>query len=121
MNFENTVVFEDLFEIPLRNGLTKPKAVRGSGTRMVNMGELFANGRLVNTPMERVPTTEIEFEKSKLENIYILFFLFYLLIVSVLPFGNARTRVLIEPYLIIIFVTNLKNIYKSRNYFFKKT
>jgi len=62
-----------------------------------------------------------KFEKSKLENIYILFVLFYLLIVSVLPFGNARTRVLIEPYLIIIFVTNLKNIYKSRNYFFKKT
>ena len=66
MTFENTVTFEELFEIPLRNGLTKPKAVRGSGIRMVNMGELFANGRLINTPMERVPTTNAEFEKSKL-------------------------------------------------------
>ncbi|QNI62106.1 restriction endonuclease subunit S [Synechococcus sp. TAK9802] len=66
MTFENTVTFEELFEIPLRNGLTKPKAVRGSGIRMVNMGELFANGRLINTPMERVPTTSAEFEKSKL-------------------------------------------------------
>lgn len=67
MPFESTAVFGDLFDIPLRNGLTKPKAVRGSGTRMVNMGELFANSRLVNTPMERVPTTESEFEKNKLE------------------------------------------------------
>ncbi len=66
MPIENTVVFQDLFEIPLRNGLTKPKAVRGSGIRMVNMGELFANGRLIDTPMERVPTTNAEFEKNKL-------------------------------------------------------
>ena len=62
-----------------------------------------------------------KFKKSKLESIYILFVLFYLLIVSILPFGNARTRVLIEPYLIIIFVTTLKNIFESRNYSFKKT
>ena len=62
-----------------------------------------------------------KFKKSKLESIYILFVLFYLLIVSILPFGNARTRVLIEPYLIIIFVTTFKNIFESRNYFFKKT
>ena len=61
-----------------------------------------------------------KFKKSKLESIYILFVLFYLLIVSILPFGNARTRVLIEPYLIIIFVTTLKNIFESRNYSFKK-
>ena len=62
-----------------------------------------------------------KFKKSKLESIYILFVLFYLLIVSILPFGNARTRVLIEPYLIIIFVTTLTNIFESRDYFFKKT
>tara|TARA_B100001027_G_scaffold156343_1_gene110024 strand:- start:668 stop:1525 length:858 start_codon:yes stop_codon:yes gene_type:complete len=62
-----------------------------------------------------------KFKKSKLESIYVLFVLFYLLIVSILPFGNARTRVLIEPYLIIIFVTTFKNIFESRNYFFKKT
>ena len=73
MTFENTVAFEELFEIPLRNGLTKPKAVRGSGIRMVNMGELFANGRLINTPMERVPTTNAEFEKSKLMSGDLLF------------------------------------------------
>ena len=62
-----------------------------------------------------------KYKKSNLVNTYILFVLFYLLIVSILPFGNARTRVLIEPYLIIIFVTTLKNVFESRNYFFKKT
>jgi len=67
MSFEDTCLFEDIFQTPLRNGLTKPKAVRGSGVRMVNMGELFANSRLANTPMERVPTTESEFQKNKLE------------------------------------------------------
>ena len=73
MKFKTFTLFENLFKIPLRNGLTKPKAVRGEGTRMVNMGELFANERLVNTPMERVPTTKLEFEKNKLEEGDLLF------------------------------------------------
>ena len=36
---------------PPRNGLTRPKAVRGFGTKMVNMGELFAHARLDNVPI----------------------------------------------------------------------
>jgi len=47
--------FGDLLAIPLRNGLTRPKRVRGKGAPMVNMGELFANRRIGDIPMERVP------------------------------------------------------------------
>ena len=58
--------FKELFAIPLRNGLTKPKAVRGAGTKMVNMGELFANPRIVNVAMDRVPLNQAERNSSLL-------------------------------------------------------
>jgi len=58
--------FKELFEIPLRNGLTKPKAVRGVGTKMVNMGELFANPRIINISMDRVPLSVAERNSSLL-------------------------------------------------------
>ena len=35
------VKFSTLYEIPSRNGLTKPSRIRGSGYKMINMGELF--------------------------------------------------------------------------------
>jgi type I restriction enzyme, S subunit len=52
--------FGELFAEGTRNGLTRPKAVRGSGVKMVNMGELFAYPRLRNAPMDRVPLSEAE-------------------------------------------------------------
>ena len=52
--------FGDLFSESPRNGLTRPKAMRGFGTKMVNMGELFAHARLDNVPMDRVPISESE-------------------------------------------------------------
>lgn len=59
--------FEEVFAIPLRNGLTKPKALRGAGVHMINMGELFAHRRLGNIPMDRVPMSTDEREKSLIE------------------------------------------------------
>lgn len=48
--------FEELFEIPLKNGLNKPSRVRGSGLRMVNMKEIFGYDKINDeTPMELVP------------------------------------------------------------------
>lgn len=41
-----TVRFGDLYAVESRNGLTKPGKVRGSGYKMINMGELFANDRI---------------------------------------------------------------------------
>ena len=58
--------FKELFAIPLRNGLTKPKAVRGAGTKMVNMGELFSNPRIINVSMDRVPLSAAERNTSLL-------------------------------------------------------
>lgn len=57
MNFKP---LSELLEIPLRNGLTKPKKIRGSGVKMVNMGELFKYPRMNNIPMDRAPLTERE-------------------------------------------------------------
>ena len=65
--------FGDLFAEPTRNGLTRPKAVRGSGVKMANMGELFAHSRLCNVPMERVPLSQSEAERFLLEDGDLLF------------------------------------------------
>ncbi|MCP4487279.1 MAG: hypothetical protein GY820_08180 [Gammaproteobacteria bacterium] len=53
--------FEELFSIPLRNGLTKPSRIRGNGIPMVNMKEIFAFDILNDqTPMELVPVSKKE-------------------------------------------------------------
>ena len=65
--------FGELFAEPTRNGLTRPKAVRGSGIKMVNMGELFAYPRLRNVPMDRVPLSDSEAERFLLADGDLLF------------------------------------------------
>ena len=67
------VKFLDLFALPSRNGLTKPSRVRGSGYKMINMGELFSNGRIYDIPMERVPLNDKEKEVAKVERYDLLF------------------------------------------------
>src|ERR1700722_14172203 len=52
--------FNSLFEVPLRNGLTRPTSVRGMGIKMVNMGELFSHARLRELEMERVQLSDKE-------------------------------------------------------------
>lgn len=42
----STIRFGDLYAIDSRNGLSKPSKIRGSGYKMINMGELFANDRI---------------------------------------------------------------------------
>ncbi|MEW6540262.1 MAG: restriction endonuclease subunit S [Bacillota bacterium] len=59
--------FGELFAERTRNGLTRPKAVRGTGVKMVNMGELFAYPRLRNAPMDRVPLNQTEAERFLLK------------------------------------------------------
>lgn len=56
----DAVPFRQLFSTPQRNGLTRPKRVRGSGFPMVNMGELFAYSRIENVAMDFVPVSEDE-------------------------------------------------------------
>src|SRR5689334_21589738 len=72
MRKNDSALFEELFSIPLRNGLTRPKAVRGSGTKMINMGEMFAYSRIRNIHADRDPFLEKE-ENYLLENGDLLF------------------------------------------------
>jgi type I restriction enzyme S subunit len=69
----DTRAFGDLFAMPPRNGLTRPKAIRGAGAKMVNMGELFAYSRIHNAEMDRVPINKAEAERFTLEKGDLLF------------------------------------------------
>ena len=62
-----TIRFGDLYAIGSRNGLSKPRKVRGSGYKMINMGELFAHDRIYDIPMELVPLKEKEKINAKVE------------------------------------------------------
>ncbi len=68
-----TVEFGTLYKIPSRNGLMRPKRVRGAGYKMVNMGEIFAYDRINNPEMELVPMNEKEIRKYKLKTGDLLF------------------------------------------------
>jgi len=59
MKWEETE-FENLYAVPSRNGLTRPARVRGTGHKMINMGELFAHDRIGDIDMELVPMSEKE-------------------------------------------------------------
>lgn len=61
-----TVRFGNLYAVESRNGLTKPSKVRGKGYKMINMGELFANDRIYDIPMELVPLKESEKTNAKI-------------------------------------------------------
>lgn len=60
------IPFGQLLIEPLRNGLTKPKAIRGKGVKMIAMGEIFAHSRIGNIAMDRVPVTDKELEKCSI-------------------------------------------------------
>ena len=61
MSFE-LVPFETIFKSPQKNGLNKPKRVRGQGLPMVNMGEIFEHRRIKNIEMDLVPVIGKELE-----------------------------------------------------------
>lgn len=61
-----TIEFSDVLLNGTRNGVYKNKAFHGSGTKIVNMGELFAYSRLFDIPMKRVELSGAELEKSSL-------------------------------------------------------
>ena len=48
---------------PVRNGIYKKKEFQGRGTKIVNMGELFAHPRLPAVPMKRVELSESEADR----------------------------------------------------------
>lgn len=65
MKFElKQIRLKELLLEPTRNGLTKPKAIRGQGVPMIAMREIFAHHRIFSIEMERVPVTEKELSAS---------------------------------------------------------
>ena len=69
----NWIPLEELLLQPIRNGLTKPKAVRGQGVKMIAMGEIFATARIANMDMDRVPVTDKEFDNCSIREADLLF------------------------------------------------
>ncbi|MBR3515806.1 MAG: restriction endonuclease subunit S [Lachnospiraceae bacterium] len=65
--------FGNLYDVPSRNGLSKPSRMRGTGFKMINMGELFSNDRIYDIDMELVPLTDIEKEKARVDTGDLLF------------------------------------------------
>lgn len=72
-NSVNSSVFEDLFLVPLRNGVSYSSDQRGAGVPMVNMGEAFRFDRISDQECERVPLTVGERERFLLEEGDLLF------------------------------------------------
>lgn len=67
------VKFGSIYKEPSRNGLTKPKKVRGEGYKFINMGEIFAFDRMDNIPCDRAPLTDKEKASSLLKDGDLLF------------------------------------------------
>lgn len=67
------VAFGNLLQEPVRNGLTKPKAIRGVGVKMIAMGEIFAYSRIANIVTDRVPVTEKELQNCSIKPLDLLF------------------------------------------------
>lgn len=67
------VPFGNILMGSTKNGLNKPKSVRGTGVKMISMGEIFAQDQITDVPMDRVPVTETEFLNSNIEENDLLF------------------------------------------------
>jgi type I restriction enzyme, S subunit len=67
------VPFQELLDEPLRNGIYKPKAFHGRGTKIINMGDLFAHDFLSNQEMRRVELNDRERDKCLVKDGDLLF------------------------------------------------
>lgn len=68
-----TTEFQNLFQVPSRNGIYKSKEYHGSGAKVINMGELFAYDRVGPQEMSRVQMSDQELIKSGVESGDLLF------------------------------------------------
>jgi type I restriction enzyme S subunit len=70
---DQTIKFKDLFKIPTKNGLSKPSRVIGEGKKIIMMNEIFAQRRIRNVNMKRVPVSETEIKSHGLKKGDLLF------------------------------------------------
>jgi len=69
----NIKEFSEVLIEKTRNGLYKPKNFHGKGTKMINMGELFAYDKIADADMELVELTDSEKERFLVKNGDLLF------------------------------------------------
>ena len=69
----SAIAFGQLLAEPVRNGIYKQKEFHGRGTKIVNMGELFAHPRLRAMPMKRVQLSDSESDRFTLATGDLLF------------------------------------------------
>lgn len=67
------IPFAELLSEPVRNGIYKKKEFHGTGTKIVNMGELFAHPRLRPVEMRRLELTDSEADRFLLTEGDLLF------------------------------------------------
>lgn len=96
------VVFESLYAEPSRNGLTKPRSVRGAGYKMINMGELFAYGRINNPVMDLVPLTSKELQNFQVKKGDLLFAR-----QSLIASGAGKCSIVMDCPVITVFESHL--------------
>ena len=103
------VEFGTLYEIPSRNGLSKPSRIRGSGYKMINMGELFSNDRLYDIKMELVPLTALEKVKARVEVGDLLFAR-----QSLVASGAGKCSIVLETSELTVFESHLIRVRLKR-------
>lgn len=102
--------FGDLYAIASRNGLTKPSKIRGNGYKMINMGELFANDRIYDVPMELVPLKENE-QRDFVVNKNDLLFARQSLVLS----GAGKCSIVMEVSTLTVFESHLIRVRLKEN------
>ena len=94
--------FQKLYCMPSRNGLSKPSKIRGNGYKMINMGELFANDRIYDIPMELVPVNDKEKESSQVFPCDLLFAR-----QSLVASGAGKCSIVVETSPLTVFESHL--------------
>jgi type I restriction enzyme, S subunit len=102
MNNWHEIVFDSIYSIPSKNGLTRVTSERGEGYPMVNMNEIFAYGRISNQDMELVLLNEKEQKNSGLIDEDLLFAR-----QSLVESGAGKCSIIINPPRIITFESHL--------------
>ena len=104
------IEFGKLYLIPSKNGLNRPSRVRGSGYKMINMGELFANDRIKDIPMELVPLNDKEKEVSNIFESDLLFAR-----QSIIASGAGKCSIVLEVPEITTFESHLIRVRINRD------
>lgn len=99
---DGSIAFGSLYAEPSKNGLTRPKKVRGKGYKMVNMGELFAHDCISNQKMELVPLSMKEVENYSLRDGDLLFAR-----QSLVTSGVGKCSIIVDPDSITTFESHI--------------